>query len=852
MSEEKDILEEIVELEREGYRATAMRRLTRFLRENPNDPRGWYYMARFLGSPRQQKAAIDRALKLRPDFPEAREFRSILLEENPYLENRLFSRPVRFFALLALAAIAAGVGLALGLSVVFEAPQPEVVIVIPHTETPLPTVQPIIIATNAETVPTETPPAAPSPTATSPAIQTIPPSPTHAETTPDAPVGFVSATPLPTLTPPPEPTRVASADIADPNAQKVLIAPFAADTGNAAVGLSARLATVFNRGDMFFEVMDAPITNDVQAISALQGAEAAMIIYGSVDADVLHLQLYAVEDPLRYDQQPELFNLARASSPWRLTVEIPRANLGEAAAFASVEAAIGYLGNYPQAVIESIGEQFSKPRNVFDEDESLLAFILGYSYQALEQQAEALKIYDLLTTYSGEPNLNVVANRAYAIAQTGNYESAVTLYLSIVAQFPDPAFIQTNIGEIYLQVGDQNAAQLAFDEAIRLDPSSARPYVGRGRLLRSQNQYNRALEDFTQALSLDGAYALAYYERARLRRDLNLLDEALNDVDLAITFQPQIGEYYALRGAILLLQDNYEEAAAAFEQALQRGVERPEAYVGLAEAYFELGNLDGTIRQSNNALAMDQSLTRAWYLRGKAYLAQNELGSALEDFSQGLDRDPQDVDLLVARCTTHARLGDDGAAATDCDAALALDGQNGWALEQRGMIRARAGDRAGAAADFAEAVTYEPAAYEAHYYLGLYALQEGRYEAAIESLTTAIELAPFLGKAFSARGVTYRILGACELAIADLEESLELVPEDVYSYYELGLCKRALADQAYEAANTARAKQLYQEAAQDFLTFLNAKQPGDEFVAEAQAGLSYVNNALQVIEAQGS
>jgi tetratricopeptide (TPR) repeat protein len=476
--------------------------------------------------------------------------------------------------------------------------------------------------------------------------------------------------------------------------------------------------------------------------------------------------------------------------------------------------------------------------------------MLGYSYQALGQHDDALEIYDMLAAVTTDnPNPIITANRGLAFAETGDYESGVALLRSVIDSHPDPVLVQSTIGDIYAAVAEgQSEAERAYNEALTLGPNDPRPHVGLGLLQTQANQFNGALEAFGTALANDPSYVPAYYQRASLRVDINLLDEALQDVDLAITFAPRVGELYALRGQILVRQGEWELASRALEQAMRNGVSSPQMTVDLATAYFELGNLDGAIRMSNEALAENTDNPAAWYQRGRAYLAQNELGSAVNDFDQGLQLAPENVDLLVGRCTAHARLGDDGSASIDCDAALALDNDNGYALEQRGLIRARAGDRTGAAEDFAEAISYAPDAYEAHYYLGLYALQENRYPQALESLSTSIELAPFLGKAHAARGVAYRITGEWERAIDDLETALELVPEDVYSYYELGLSKRGLADATFDSGEASAAQALYEEAADALLEFLNASQPGDPFVSEAQAALDYVNSALTVVQ----
>jgi len=836
-------LQEIIEIEARGYRATALRRLGLYLRENPESAAAWYYMGRFHASPAKQYQAIERALRLRPDYPEARTFKAVLLEEHPQLERKLFTRPVKIGLGLALGLFALALMVALGLPTLLNQ-EPEIVVIAPAEETPRATVPPLLLPSSTATE-GFTPP--PTNTATGTPLVAFTPgaSPTQALNPSQAPAGFVSATPEPSTTPQPTPTQPAATNA---DAQTIIIAPIEGDVDNLATQLSAAMVNTFTAGAFFFDLASEPLSNDVQIATLAETEDATVVISGVLDGDALTLRLYAREPLFPYSFDDRLINLNRIPSPWTLELSIMRDDLGNPASFNSLFGAVAYVGYLHQDVIDNLRPLYSQPRGALDANQSLQAFMLAYSYQALGQQDEALKIYDMLTTYTREQNPYAAANRAYAIAQTGDYESAIILYLGLVAEHPDAAFIQTNIGEIYAQLGaDNNAAMLAFDEAIRLNTNTPRPYLGRGKLLKEQQQYNRALEDFSTALSINPGYTPAYYERALLRSQLNLLDDALQDIDLAITFSPNNGAYYGLRGRILTTQEQYESASLALERALALGEDTPEVHSELAAVYYAVGNLDGAIRESNAALALAQDYAPAWYQRGVAYLAQNELGSALNDFNQGLALDETNVLLWVGRCKVHARLGDDGAAALDCDTALTLEPLNGAALEQRGLIRARADDRAGALADFQEAVRYTPNAYEAHYYLGLYALQDRRYEDALVALDRALELAPFLGKAYAARGVAYRITGAWELAIPDLEKALDLVPEDIYSYYELGLANRYLADRAFESSNRARAQEHYNAAAAAFRAFLDASQPTAPFVAEATEALRYVTAALGVI-----
>lgn len=805
----KDSLQELIDLEKSGYRATAVRRLRDYLRQHRDDSEGWYYLARFAIDPYEQKMAIETALQLRPDYPDAVEFHAILLEEHPELQRATSRRGCLLLVTLGILAALSVAGVGFMLS---QPTEPEVIIVVPS---PSPSTD---AGTVVSLLVTSTPHQQP----------TIPSVPTDQETRtiPTLEIQQASTDSVGTPLPIASQTLLLASDEPRPGATGIILIGF----DSAETEELTQLATqAFPYQEVFIQTVESP---DL-AIADLLGQEAASL---AIERTPTGVTLYGRDYWQVYRNQLEYMPLMRWPSPWQLTLEEP--------APSTLIGVMGYVAYRPQVAIEGLRPLYQRPPvGELSEAQTILAFMLAYSYQATNQPDSASDLYDLLTTYLSDPIPAIAANRAYAIAQIGNYQSAITLYGNLMGD--DPAFIQSNIGDIYWQLGSNpEAAQLAYDEAMRLDPQSPRPYLGRGRLLASLGDSQRALADFSQAIQLDGTYAAAYIERAKLTSDPQA---ALRDVGLAISIQPQIADYYLLQGQLLIQQGSWELAATALESALQMGGDFPEVHTALAQSYYALGNLDGAIRESNAALSLAVGFAPAWLVRGQAYLAQNELGSALNDLNQGLGHDPQNADLFAARCSVHARLGDDGAAASDCDSALALEGQHAGALEQRGMIRYRAGDRAGAQSDFLEAVTYDPNSYFAHYYLGFFALQEGRYPEAINYLSLALETAPYLGQAYAARGVAYRISGEWDLALNDLEAALELQPDDIYSYYELGLVKRFLADQAHDSGDNVRAGQLYQESADALLIFLNGSQPQDQFVPAATEALAYVQNALLVL-----
>lgn len=70
-----------------------------------------------------------------------------------------------------------------------------------------------------------------------------------------------------------------------------------------------------------------------------------------------------------------------------------------------------------------------------------------------------------------------------------------------------------NLGESYIQANNYAAAEVAIDQALKLDPHFAISHHTFGRILLERKEYARAIGEFEEALRLSPAYSLpsAYY-----------------------------------------------------------------------------------------------------------------------------------------------------------------------------------------------------------------------------------------------------------------------------------------------------------------------------------------------------
>jgi lipoprotein NlpI len=75
------------------------------------------------------------------------------------------------------------------------------------------------------------------------------------------------------------------------------------------------------------------------------------------------------------------------------------------------------------------------------------------------------------------------------------------------------------------------AQRIDYGQAIRLNPSFALAFNGRGSAYANKGDYGRAIEEFDQAMRLDAKYAVALNHRGRAK--LLIGDKAGGEADIA-------------------------------------------------------------------------------------------------------------------------------------------------------------------------------------------------------------------------------------------------------------------------------------------------------------------------------
>ncbi|HZU36804.1 MAG TPA: tetratricopeptide repeat protein [Gemmataceae bacterium] len=229
-----------------------------------------------------------------------------------------------------------------------------------------------------------------------------------------------------------------------------------------------------------------------------------------------------------------------------------------------------------------------------------------YHGRSRQQERSPEAINDYTRVLQVKPGyLPALLLRAAAEASTGRFEPALEDYRACLEKSPDDAYILFGIGHCEQSLGHPDAARVALDKALTLDPNNAAALLVRAKL-ELDNDPARALQwllraeklapnetDVVQNLTL--AYRLlnqqdkaAAYDRRY--QEIRTQAERLASLVTRIHQQPRRAELRYEAGQVCLQRGNDDEALHWFETALRIDPNHRPTHAALADYFAHHGD----------------------------------------------------------------------------------------------------------------------------------------------------------------------------------------------------------------------------------------------------------------------
>eukprot|EP00730_Choanoeca_flexa_P014173 TRINITY_DN6101_c0_g1_i4.p1 TRINITY_DN6101_c0_g1~~TRINITY_DN6101_c0_g1_i4.p1 ORF type:complete len:577 (+),score=174.64 TRINITY_DN6101_c0_g1_i4:56-1786(+) len=162
-----------------------------------------------------------------------------------------------------------------------------------------------------------------------------------------------------------------------------------------------------------------------------------------------------------------------------------------------------------------------------------LAYVArGQAYLMMQRTAEGLADFEKAVTLKPTSYIPYIH---LALSKLQSDRSRATQVLDeAIAQFPESSVLYQFRGEILMNFGELDAAEKAYDKALKLDATNPNAYVNKGVLLIQKGKMSEGKQLMLKALDIDSACEAAYARLGELAVQKQDFKEALQLYDQAI------------------------------------------------------------------------------------------------------------------------------------------------------------------------------------------------------------------------------------------------------------------------------------------------------------------------------
>lgn len=203
---------------------------------------------------------------------------------------------------------------------------------------------------------------------------------------------------------------------------------------------------------------------------------------------------------------------------------------------------------------------------------------------------------------------------------------------------------RTRLIEIYITRGNERIQQSEFedareyfDEAVRLEPTSAAAYRGRATAWQYLREYANALSDYNDAIRLDPADAKTFLSRGTVRHWKGDLEGAIADYSEALRLDATSLDAYRYRASARSKLEQHDAAVRDLDEVLKAAPEDPSAHFRRAKALLKLGSKDQALSDLDQALRLDPRMTDAFEQRSALHEERGEKEKSEEDAARVRD-----------------------------------------------------------------------------------------------------------------------------------------------------------------------------------------------------------------------
>lgn len=345
------------------------------------------------------------------------------------------------------------------------------------------------------------------------------------------------------------------------------------------------------------------------------------------------------------------------------------------------------------------------------------------SRKMLGDYDNALKDYNIAVRKKPD-QLELYTSRANLKMEMKDYDGSLSDLEQAIQMSPKYALAYTNRAAVYKAQNNLTNALADYNTAIEIEPKNSEFYNNRGNLKFQLGDLQGAIDDYSYSISLNPEDFLGYKNRGAVQFSRKQYAEALSDLNEGIRLNPKSGDLFYTRSMVKKAMDDHIGSKADYQQATELdpkyasegymkniGISnkelpglQPEQLNNQALLLESSGQLQEAIVLYKKALDMKPDFPEAWYNLGNVYGKIRQFNEAMNCLNNAIKYKSNYAQALSSRGIAYASMGKTDQAIIDLSAAIKGDPEYAIAYLNRGLVYLNSGKRDLACADLQKAV----------------------------------------------------------------------------------------------------------------------------------------------------
>jgi len=282
----------------------------------------------------------------------------------------------------------------------------------------------------------------------------------------------------------------------------------------------------------------------------------------------------------------------------------------------------------------------SKPEYYFDKANALVI---------LKRYDDALKVYDQLEQITG-PSDDLLGSRQKIYLKQGKVDQAAADIEKAIAATPGQIRYYLLLSEIYNSNGFGDKALKTLLQAEKIDPGNGMVHLALADIYRDKKNNEASFKELTLAfaipeINIDQKIRIitGYYPKFP---DPNAKASALELSRILTVTHARDNKAFAMYGDMLLQNDKLKEGKEAYRKSIELDGQTYQVHEQLVRIELSMNDLDGAVKDGENALSLFPN--QAWmnYLVGVAWAQKKDFNKALGYVKNATSLEIQDKELL--------------------------------------------------------------------------------------------------------------------------------------------------------------------------------------------------------------